>query len=179
MTLFIGTDEAGYGPNLGPLMISATAWRVPDANSKLDLYERLAAVVSRVPAEQMLAIADSKVLYNSGGGLAALESGVFASLGALNITVGTWRQIWLTLVPQLCPEVMQSPWHREYDEPLPIDACPKRLSTLADQFRDGLCQSNVCLHAVEADALFPQEFNQVLERYPSKGEVLSQARWPQ
>ena len=24
--LFIGTDEAGYGPNLGPLVVAATAW---------------------------------------------------------------------------------------------------------------------------------------------------------
>ena len=28
MTLVIGTDEAGYGPNLGPLVVAATAWRV-------------------------------------------------------------------------------------------------------------------------------------------------------
>ena len=26
MTLLIGTDEAGYGPNLGPLVVAATAW---------------------------------------------------------------------------------------------------------------------------------------------------------
>ncbi len=26
----IGTDEAGYGPNLGPLVISATLWETPD-----------------------------------------------------------------------------------------------------------------------------------------------------
>ena len=26
----IGTDEAGYGPNLGPLVISATVWEIPD-----------------------------------------------------------------------------------------------------------------------------------------------------
>ena len=30
MTYLIGTDEAGYGPNLGPLVISATVWQVPD-----------------------------------------------------------------------------------------------------------------------------------------------------
>ena len=26
MTLVVGTDEAGYGPNLGPLVVAATAW---------------------------------------------------------------------------------------------------------------------------------------------------------
>ena len=28
MTLVVGTDEAGYGPNLGPLVVAASAWRL-------------------------------------------------------------------------------------------------------------------------------------------------------
>ena len=31
MQLMIGTDEAGYGPNLGPLVVTATAWRAMQA----------------------------------------------------------------------------------------------------------------------------------------------------
>ena len=27
--IVIGVDEAGYGPNIGPLIVAATAWRVP------------------------------------------------------------------------------------------------------------------------------------------------------
>jgi hypothetical protein len=30
MGILIGTDEAGYGPNLGPLVVAATAWHVDD-----------------------------------------------------------------------------------------------------------------------------------------------------
>ena len=30
MTLLIGVDEAGYGPNYGPLAVAATAWRVAE-----------------------------------------------------------------------------------------------------------------------------------------------------
>ena len=44
MTLVIGTDEAGYGPNLGPLVVAATAWQVEaDADEAEAL---LAAAVS-------------------------------------------------------------------------------------------------------------------------------------
>ncbi len=30
MTFLIGTDEAGYGPNYGPLVVSATVWEIDD-----------------------------------------------------------------------------------------------------------------------------------------------------
>ncbi len=47
MAYLIGTDEAGYGPNLGPLTISASVWQVADADGGEDLYERLNAGVVR------------------------------------------------------------------------------------------------------------------------------------
>ena len=38
MAYLIGTDEAGYGPNFGPLVVSATVWQVPDDLNHADLY---------------------------------------------------------------------------------------------------------------------------------------------
>ena len=43
----VGTDEAGYGPNLGPLVISATAWEVPGDPRKIDLWEKFAGIVEQ------------------------------------------------------------------------------------------------------------------------------------
>ena len=69
MAYFIGTDEAGYGPNLGPLVISATLWHVADQDvAEVDWYERLQGVIApRVPRRGAcgglpVAMADSKAL---------------------------------------------------------------------------------------------------------------------
>ncbi len=64
MPYLIGTDEAGYGPNLGPLVISATLWQVPDGVQGDDLFELLCGAVAPRPvaagksAEDRVAIAD-------------------------------------------------------------------------------------------------------------------------
>ena len=34
MGILVGTDEAGYGPNLGPLVVAATAWEVDEAGRR-------------------------------------------------------------------------------------------------------------------------------------------------
>ena len=82
MAYLIGTDEAGYGPNLGPLVVTATMWRLSDERHGDDLYDLLADAVACDPnataADGRLAVADSKALYHAGSSLAALERGVLA-----------------------------------------------------------------------------------------------------
>ena len=58
----IGTDEAGYGPNLGPLVVTGTLWESEDCTD--DLYQLLAPCVADQPPgrnnpdKQSIAIAD-------------------------------------------------------------------------------------------------------------------------
>ena len=47
--ILIGTDEAGYGPNLGPLTVVATAWHLPDGVEPLDLWDELTSVLTCTP----------------------------------------------------------------------------------------------------------------------------------
>ena len=46
MSFLLGTDEAGYGPNLGPLLISASVWEVPSGVRGDHLYQRLQTVIA-------------------------------------------------------------------------------------------------------------------------------------
>ena len=113
MGFLIGVDEAGYGPNLGPLVVAATAWRVgnpkqeagdrrqpsgSERNGHLDLYDVLKDVVARQPADGLLAIADSKALYQPGKGLGQLERGVHATAYAARASselpgLRTWSEL--------------------------------------------------------------------------------------
>ena len=75
----VGVDEAGYGPNLGPLVLASTACRVP-ADAPPCLWTHLLAGVRKKehPDDGRLLIDDSKKVYDGKHGFARLETGVLA-----------------------------------------------------------------------------------------------------
>jgi len=102
MTLIIGTDEAGYGPNLGPLVVAATAWRVKATPANAAVYLETAVAAAqrdtealwpekirqrgnrRASGRTMPLWADSKHIYRAGAGFCALEQGVLVALSLVN-----------------------------------------------------------------------------------------------
>src|SRR6185295_8698017 len=71
----IGIDEAGYGPNLGPFVMTLVACRVPNKRRGVDLWELLKMCVRRAdePADHRLVVADSKLVYSPAAGWRHLE----------------------------------------------------------------------------------------------------------
>ncbi len=165
MGYLIGTDEAGYGPNLGPLVISATAWEVPDGVGNEDLFERLAGVVSPKPVRgngPCVAMADSKSLYKPGKGLRNLELGLWAALAALDLMPRSWRDLWRILAPGSLDRMRSVPWYADYDEPTPIDCEAEQCAAAAETLRAGLADAGVKLIAVRSRAVFEEEFNSLV-----------------
>ncbi|MCA9117788.1 MAG: hypothetical protein KDA79_22110, partial [Planctomycetaceae bacterium] len=82
MGLITGMDEAGYGPNLGPLVVAVTVWEVPGDPHDADLWEAFAPAVCRQaePASGRVHIADSKEVHQASKGLSALERSAQAVL---------------------------------------------------------------------------------------------------
>ena len=178
MPYLIGTDEAGYGPNLGPLVISTTLWQLPDGAGGRDLYDRLEGVVAtrREVAERpdaRIAIADSKTLYQPPAGLRHLERALWAVWGVLDQQPRTWLDIWRTLAADSLDDLLAIPWYAGYDPPAPFDADPAELKPLATVLDEGLAAAAVKLLALQSRAVFPGRFNELLANNHGKGSVLS------
>lgn len=180
MTLLVGVDEAGYGPNLGPLAIGLTAWEVDSSDvshegsrRNLDLYRLLEPVVTDKPDGYRLAIADSKALYKPGGGLAQLELAVLSMLATLGDHIPTsFNQLVDTLRADVQARRCQLPWCKsKLDATLPIDCSAEEIPAVAERLRAvfGIAE----LRKLRARLVYPQEFNKTCERYGSKGLALS------
>jgi hypothetical protein len=175
MAYVLGTDEAGYGPNLGPLCIAASAWRLPDEADVESLYERLACVICSQleDAGERLAIADSKALYKAGGSLELLERGVLVALTCLGRRPACWREIWAALDGECLAQIDDQPWHDEFDELLPLHGDGDAVAKAAARVNSGCEQAAASLVDLQAAILFPAEFNRAVKGCDNKAEVLS------
>ncbi len=179
MPFIIGTDEAGYGPNLGPLVVTATVWEVPLGVRAEDLYERLAPVVcgSIKPSESrsgaILAVCDSKQAYQSGQGLKHLERAVWAALRAMDQMPRCWSELWETLAPDCLAAMFCEPWYSEFDSRLPIELDRREADLLGRSFHKALTEADMELLDVVSRPVFPKEFNNLLGRFRSKADLLS------
>ena len=76
MRLIVGIDEAGYGPNLGPLVIAASVWR---STKRFDVSQGLAPFAPEFhaapwkPGSDHVPFGDSKKIYKRSLGIAGLE----------------------------------------------------------------------------------------------------------
>jgi hypothetical protein len=181
MPFLLGTDEAGYGPNLGPLVISASLWEVPDGAGGDNLYERLQAVIAPASAravrtaDQRVAIADSKVLYQSQKGLEKLERGLWAVWGLLDRQPADCGDVWRLLTgPDAGPrcEALCNGWS---SLPAPRDFDAAEIDRLRPRLCEALARAGVRFVDLHSVAVFPREFNDTIDRSDSKGTALS--RW--
>ena len=162
----IGIDEAGYGPNLGPFVMTLVACQVPDDCGTADLWKLLKTAVRRAdePADGRLIVADSKQVYSTARGWDELERTVLSVRAAATLEL---------LLDQLAGDdlatLRQEAWFVG-DTALPTEA------TCDDQaWREASRDAGVAWGVCQSAIVAAPRFNDIIDKWDSKGAVLSVA----
>ncbi|MFM7564960.1 MAG: hypothetical protein ACKO81_18245 [Planctomycetota bacterium] len=196
MPYLIGIDEAGYAPNLGPLVIGGTLWHVPEADC--DLYHLLRGAVSRSGSARKVAIADSKELHTPDS-IQNLETNLWAVCPQFQAVekralTNLLREHSPDLpLEQLADRVAQSSFlwgesdaiptlHAQFESDPSTTACPLELpheplaenhATVAQRFAGCCEEQSVRLLRVVSAPLYPAAFNDLSERLGNKSNLLT------
>jgi hypothetical protein len=157
MPWVVGIDEAGYGPNLGPLVQAAVAVRLPDCDPAG--WETLKECVRRRcdPADDRLLIDDSKKVYAGANGFALLGHGVLAVHDPRPLTLQQLieQTVLHPCVNDLCAEA----WFRGDDRLVVSDLPPLR--------------ERSWFHAARSVIVPAPRFNRLLDEHRSKAVALA------
>lgn len=170
MTLVIGTDEAGYGPNLGPLVIAATAWRITGDGATAEAH-----VASAVATAAPGLWGDSKKIYRGGVGFGALEHGALVAM-TLASADGTPSTDWQTIAEAIHADGNTEPPEVAVRARLSLPRCSHERSCRdhAMTIKASLEESGTSLLAVRCRVIQPAEFNAMLATGLNKSDILSQ-----
>lgn len=164
MSWVVGIDEAGYGPNLGPLVQAAVAVRLP-ADDPAG-WDTLSPVVRRAGGrwgrDARLVIDDSKRVYHGNNALGKLEHGVLSWHGFAGLTLADlFARVGL---PNALPDTHLEPWFVPH---APLEGH----STAAPQ--PDFAAHGVELGPAVANVVHPPRFNRLVTASGSKATVLS------
>ncbi len=178
MTVIAGIDEAGFGPVMGPLVVSAAAFYVPDELLNVSMWQALSGAVCRRPSAKrrsLIPIADSKQLYSGlrgEGGLAHLERGVLAMLSCGSGGCDCLRTLLGRVAPSAEGHASACPWYASLGLPLPHACDPTGILLDANALRARLDRAGIKLLTMRSEVVFESEFNRLVTAMDNKSAML-------
>ncbi len=179
--ILAGIDEAGYGPVLGPLVVSATVFET-DGGAETDLWARLSGAVTTAVSRRAggpVAVADSKKVYHrkSARGIAPLERGTLAFLAAGG--AGRDRRAVPTalvdvlglLSPESARRAAGYAWYGSCGLPVPLKADVTDIECAANMIRVCMRENGIRLRRMRAETIFAGEFNRLVAATRNKAAV--------
>ncbi len=173
MTILAGIDEAGFGPLLGPLVVSSCAFAVSSEHVKADLWQVLRKSVgkTRKHLRGRLLITDSKKAYKRAEGLGHLERSVLAAVRSLGYSPERLGEFLKFVCPECHGRVMEYPWYQGVGSwPLPCDRADLRIAS--GVFADDMTTAGAKLVNLSSYCLDAGYYNTLIERMKNKSQVL-------
>jgi len=155
--LFIGIDEAGYGPLLGPLVVAGAAFRADAALAPEDLGGLLADAAARAGLD----VGDSKRLFGVTRDLATLETPILAFLAASAADVARLDDVLVAV--GVDPAIRRvAPWYAEEPAAYPLKSGRDEIAAAASRLAAALAASGVEFVGFAADVVDERRFNAAL-----------------
>lgn len=176
MAVLVGIDEAGYGPILGPLVVSGAVFEMPDSLLGDDLWDIFRRSVARQPAGSLgrIVIGDSKKLHRGKGDYRALQRSILACIVAIDdeaerpVNMGQL----LSSTGSDCNERLDDyPWYKDVVNNWPLRYDDSDISIAALSLRSDLAQAGINLAALWARPMLVGRFNELLEAMDNKASV--------
>jgi len=170
MPWIIGIDEAGYGPNLGPLVQTAVGFHLDCDPETVCFWKLLSKTVRRFGQNgKRILIDDSKKVYGSQRGLEDLEFGVLATLFP---ALGSLSLLLELLASSSLPHVVNELGYSA-EEPLPVTVEACAISDGAGRFRSACERAGIKSLWVRSRITPAARFNDLLDQWDSKAGVLA------
>jgi hypothetical protein len=165
---FLGMDEAGYGPNIGPLLITLTHWRTPAAPQRCQFYRLLKEVAAADGHAEWrkLHLADSKVVFSGKDAFASLETSALALFLCLGWDISSFQQVWKQFLGNEAVIVADGhpplpPWYLG-NLSLPVAANLDRVHQLAERLRNRMDRCGIELLQIRGDFVIEERFNRLV-----------------
>ncbi len=170
--ILAGIDEAGLGPNLGPLASGCVAIAAPDSWRDDTPWTAFAAAVADKfsRSDPRPAVADSKLAY-AAGGVAALETALAVFHSCLQEKAGNAPAV---TVSGCGDEKLSSiyPWHSDPPWKFPVYADSKKIALHAAALRATLQREQAGVAALQIRLLHPRAINRCFAEGKNKSETL-------
>ncbi|HVT79516.1 MAG TPA: hypothetical protein VHM90_02575 [Phycisphaerae bacterium] len=179
--IIAGIDEAGYGPLLGPLVVSATAIEVADLPLAAEpeavpcLWRLLkGAVAKKSPVRKgRLLIADSKLVHNLTDGDRLLERGVLAFLRSMGVPAeGLTAEKLLAILGCTNHELTAHPWYEPGTQTLPRLAEAGDLSIATNMLITALAAAKARTVCMRTAVVSERAFNRLVAGTHNKASAL-------
>lgn len=173
--ILAGIDEAGYGPVLGPLVVGACAFEVPDGLESPDLWKRLKKVVSknRSRSGRTLHINDSKLVYAPSQGLKELEQSVLAVAACLHEWPDDLDHFIRCVANHASPELAEHRWYiPNADEKFPIEHDAVSIRIRANGLKHEMERTGTRCVALSARVVSERPLNRLFNATRNKSNTL-------